>query len=170
MSARHRFSAVAPESRGALVIHESAFRTFLEQRLLEATSQQVLCGLIFVRLRDGQGRSVTGDDLNQAAQIISQLVRQPDAVGVLRHATLGIVLGGLDRRGDAYVMVDRLESFAHAAGLPWVLTMGVGVFPLSGGQCADLWEACERDLEGAMSSDTWEHAIPRDTLMTRSVG
>ncbi len=170
MSEKIPLSLGSPESRGAQILPEAELLDFLETTLEASRKRSRLCGLVLVTLKSARGYSVSVDDQHQAAHIIGQLMRQADAVGVRRDGCLAVVLHELERRGDAHVMLDRLESFARAAGLPWTLTIGVGVFPLSGRTSEELFDACLRDLEGAMSSDTWEHLIPRDTLLTRSAG
>lgn len=170
MASADRLSIAGPESRGAAVLSEQTLRRFLTDTVFSASQRGGLCGLVLTELRDVHGCPVGPDDQRQAANVVSQLMRQADAVGILSNGSLAIVLHALDRRGDAHVMLDRLEAFARAASLPWALTIGVAVYPLSGQTAEELWQACARDLEGAMSSDTWEHLIPRDTLLTRSAG
>lgn len=170
MSATRKLSTAAPESRGASILSEHDFLAFLNNALDDAAERNALCGLLLLRLSCEAGGLAQPSELAQAAQIFSQLVRQPDAVAVLAEGALSIVLTNLERRSDAYIMLDRLEAFAKSAGLPWALNFGVSVYPFSGATSDDLWDACSRDLEGAISSDSWEHTIPRDTLFTRSAG
>ncbi len=170
MHSPDRLSLIGPESKGAALLPEDELRQFLEDAIVRAQEAGSLCGLVSVHLVDSEGRPLISDDQHQAAQMVSQLMRQADAVGVMSDGSLAIVLHELERRGDAHVMVDRLESFARSAGLPWTLVIGVGVYPLSGNSPSALFDACRRDLEGAMTSETWEHLIPRDTLLTRTAG
>ncbi|HXS18414.1 MAG TPA: hypothetical protein VN764_14550 [Polyangiaceae bacterium] len=165
---KRSLSMAGPESRGASILEEAAFHEFLERALGEAQHGSALCGLVMVQLRS----AVVGPppDLAQAAQILGQLVRQRDAVCVLANGLVAIVLSQLERRSDAYVMLDRVEGFTRGANLPWVLRSGVSIFPFSGDSVSALWEACSADLDGAISSDSWEHTIPRDTLHTHRAG
>lgn len=161
-------SMAGPESRGASVLLEAELRDFLEQALSEAQQGATLCGLVMVQLNSPAVGAAP--DLMQAAQMLSQLVRQRDAICVLETGVIAIVLSQLERRSDAYVMLDRVEGFTRSAAMPWTLRIGVAIFPFSGGSAAALWEACCADLNGAMSSDSWEHTFPRDTLHTHRVG
>lgn len=165
---KHLTSMAGPESRGASILPEPEFREFLEQALSEAQHASALCGLVMVQLNS----AVVGSppDLAQAAQMLSQLVRQRDAICVLETGVIAIVLRQLERRSDAYVMLDRVEGFTRGAGLPWTLRIGVSIFPFSGDTALSLWAACRADLDGALSSESWEHAIPRDTLHTHRAG
>ena len=170
MSPQDRLSIVGPESKGAALLPEPSLREFLQTTIDAAERECRLCALVVVRLTDLSGCPAPVDDQHQAAQMMSKLMRQVDAVGTLQDGSVAIVLHNLDRRGDAHVMLDRIESFARAVGLPWALVIGAGVYPLSGRTTQELWDACYHDLQGAMTSDTWEHLIPRDTLMTRTAG
>ncbi len=165
-----RFGNLSPTSRGATVIGCDEFEAFVDTAISGAIEQRALGGLLLLRLSEESGNPVVGEALTQGAYVFGQLARQGDAVAVLEDGLLGFVFRVLDRRSDAHVLMDRFESFAAAAAVPYCFSLGMSIFPLSGRGAMQVMDAARRDLLGAMSSDTYEHQIPRDTLLTRSVG
>lgn len=159
-----------PTSSGTEVLAKPAFEEFLENSVQQAVDGETLGALVLVRISQPGGQPLTADSMESASSALAQLGRQADVMSVVGPGTLAMVLTRLASRQDVHVMLGRIQDFFETSMAPWTISTGVGVFPLCGTEHGRAWEAACRDLEGALSSSTWVHEIPRETLRTRRTG
>lgn len=166
----HPLMAAVPDSRGASVINSVELQVVLARAMLSAQEDHTVGGFLLFRVSDSSGLPLAHEDLTQASYVLSQFVRQSDALAILEVGLIGVVCHRLENRSDAHVQLDRIESFVRVSGAPWKLKSGVAVFPFSGASPTAIYRAALSDLERAISSDTWEHPLPRDTLLAKAAG
>lgn len=156
--------------RGAALLDRVALEAFLEGAIECANENGVIGALLLIRVASESGEPLPAEEMEQATYVLAQLTRQAEAMAPVAPDTLGVVVNRLARRADVYVILQRLEDFVAGAQFSWCISTGVAVFPFCGTRGSSAWIAARRDLEGAMSCDTWEHEIPRETIRTRQVG
>lgn len=149
---------------------KAALEIFLDRQVVRAQQHGVVGALILARVVQESAKPLSKSEVAQAYYVIAQLTRQADAMAQVASDTFAIVLNRLARRSEVHVILDRIEDFVNSSNFTWEITTGVGVFPLCGDDAQSAFRAAERDLEGAMSSDTWEREIPRETIRTRHAG
>lgn len=162
--------AAVPDSRGAAVVNSVELQISLARAMLTAREDHTIGGFLLFRVLDENGFPLADEHLSQASYVLSQFVRQSDSLAILEAGLIGVVCQRMETRSDAHVQIDRIESFVRVSGAPWALKSGVAVFPFSGATPPAIYRAALRDLEGAIRSETWEHPVPRDTLLTKAAG
>jgi len=170
MSDERSVNSSGPDSVGAEKLEKAEFESFLENAVLEAQEGDFLGALVLARLSHRGGRPLDASDMERAASLLTRLGRQVDVMASVGPGTFAMVLTRLASRTDVHVMLGRVQDFFDTSEHSWVISTGVGVFPLCGGSGGHAWEAACRDLEGALSSESWVHEIPRETIRTRRVG
>lgn len=162
------FSA-GPSSRGAQVLEPARLATFLSDAYWASEQCGWVGGLLLIQLAENGAPVENSTELDHACRLIARSARQVDAVGMVDGDTIAVVFKTLERRGDARVMLDRVDALIRASAFEWTLSVGMSVFPLCGPTPNDAWRAARIDLEGARNHDQWEHVIPSETLRAQSV-
>ncbi len=160
----------SPVGRGAELVSKAALDDFLNRSVDRAREHGVIGALLLVRVGLESSQAPSPFEVAQACSVVAQLTRQVDAMAQVAPDTFAVVLNRVARRSDVHVILDRIEDFVNSSNFSWEISTGIGVFPLCGDSAEEAFQAAQRDLEGAMSSDTWEHEIPRETIRTRQVG
>lgn len=159
----------APLSRGAQILSLKKLKEFLQDSFWICEQNGSLGALLLVRL-DKAESNLDAAESQRAQHLLGQLAKQVDAIAQVDDQQFAIVCSALGRRGDAHLMMDRIEDFVNSSDLGWEISTGVAVFPLSGDTPKETWRSAQRDLEGALSHESWEHDLPRDTLPARIAG
>ncbi len=159
-----------PESRGARVVNKAELEAFLDDACKSADAEAQLGGFFLIKLDAGVLGQLRPQDMIEAVYLVAQLARQPDILAQVDESTVAVVVGRLAQRHDAHIFVERVEDYVRTARSSWGVSTGVAVFPMCGPRGSDAWSKACRDLEGAISSDSWVHEIPRDTIRARETG